>query len=1539
MTATFNRNIRTTKFQPRLQRSLVATACVLALSGLAGPAALAQSTDYFLDLTPLPAVPWFSMSNYADMVGGSGQINSGTGVATLLIVGTGSQLNGSGGSATPVVVTGNLLAAKAAGNTNKSEVPLSVIRNTGMAGGIGTMASQLQWGAATASGVYTATVTAGKIFLRENGMAPAELTLTNNAIAATVTLNKSNSLVGPVESDPLLGPVTTVPQGLLPVGGYTSSQKGSISAGFNDDPAGPVNRTGGLGSNSTGSVNITTQQTAVNASALAGSAAQVTGSTIALDVEAPAAGLTKKMSVTGNSVAAAFGANEATNVFNALAGSSTFKGSVVVTNAQGNIESLVGVPTDTAVVDGSSITANVRYARPASGNLSWLSAPLVVSNNSLSASSAGNTAGERTASGGVLAGNAILFGQGNDVTGANSGGSSSLSVKADELSAQVNADLALLNSQGNLGTALVSRVTRGNVTVNADQITPGGSVTVNQNNVAAGTLGNLAGNLISAESTNFSATAAAANLQINAGTMIKARNTDAAVTVNVGNFHALSGAVAASDNTLSARAEGNVAATTVALKATHLNSNPTGANAVTANTQAAGPNNLGTVSSTAGISATNLQNNYDLTTGVTAELSGTVAINVRTTGSPAAVLPISSAQVTLERNILSGLATGNEASTGVTLSGTNGNVQVGVGNTQVNDGAVTSSVSGSSVTALAGGVTGSKVTVNDNKVSSAATANKGTNTLSAAFTGLDVNNSTFAIGAGTTVTGATDAKTGAAFGIGSSQYNMSAVSATNTSATPFVAISAGATGANINGSANHLNVNGNHATASTTGNRVDNSLSLDVTNLNTAGDTAAPVAGLANLQVNAMGANQAAASVSNTGGMAIGISFLGDVNASNLTVDGNHLTATSLGNKATNGVGLAGVANYTPTSSAFTTGQTVVGSGTNAVTSDFALANTQFDTAAGRSATASGIIGIAAVSSTPPVVTDANLSVQRSRVTAEARNNDASNTMAFGATNNGAAVNGLATLGTSASVSNLQTSSTPVSANVDTDVGMASNTASVLGSHLSVTDNQALGLAVGSSASNSLSAVATNLSGNAGIAAAAGGTSYNLANNLTVNADYGVANRQSQVTDVSPANVGSTVASFMGINAPAANVGATNLRNSALVVTDNKALGYAQGTSANNAVALSGTNVNGVTGAVASLQTTNGNMTADTSGSVAVIVDTTTDTPVVLSNNRMLASAGQNEATNGLGVVATNITGGGKGNNISAHNPGTGVASVGADYSVLNVQAGTGNVRATTTGNMWISASTITGGSATVNDNSLTAKANYNTANNALVLSAGATMDATGGINNVQTTTAENANATVTGGIGLGGLPVSTTAGALTNTVATVAGNSLAAEAGGNAAINALAATAGATIGNGGVTGSSMSNSPTPRANATFAVLNYQGNNASMNASVSGAHVGMNPTAMSGATATVQGNQMLASGYGNTASNTVVLSALALGANQATAAISNVQYNTAFINATISSASTGVFGGTANGGVVVVSGNTTTAQAMGNVAVNRITTR
>ena len=1538
MTATFNRNIRTTKFQPRLQRSLVATACVLALSGLAGPAALAQSTDYFLDLTSLPAVPWFSMSNYADMVGGTGQINSGTGVATLLIVGTGSQLNGSGGSATPVVVTGNLLAAKAAGNTNKSEVPLSVIRNTGMAGGIGTMASQLQGGAATAFGVYTATVTAGKIFLRENGMAPAELTLTNNAIAATVTLNKSNSLVGPVESDPLLGPVTTVPQGLLPVGGYTSSQKGSISAGFNDDPAGPVNRTGGLGSNSTGSVNITTQQTAVNASALAGSAAQVTGSTIALDVEAPAAGLTKKMSVTGNSVAAAFGANEATNVFNALAGSSTFKGSVVVTNAQGNIENLGVVPTDTAVVDGSSITANVRYARPASGNLSWLSAPLVVSNNSLSASSAGNTAGERTASGGVLAGNAILFGQGNDVTGANSGGSSSLSVKADELSAQVNADLALLNSQGNLGTALVSRVTRGNVTVNADHVTSTGSVTVNQNNVAAGTLGNLAGNLISAESTNFSATAAAANLQINAGTMIEARNTDAAVTVNVGNFHALSGAVAASDNTLSARAEGNVAATTVALKATHLNSNPTAPNAVTANTQATGPN-LGTVSSTAGISATNLQNNYDLTTGVTAELSGTVAINVRTTGSPAAVLPISSAQVTLERNILSGLATGNEASTGVTLSGTNGNVQVGVGNTQVNDGAVTSSVSGSSVTALAGGVTGSKVTVNDNKVSSAATANKGTNTLRAAFTSLDINNSTFASGADTAFTGATVAKTDAAFGIGSSQYNMSAVSATNTSATPFVAISAGANGANINGSANHLNVNGNHATASTTGNRVDNSLSLDVTNLKTIGDAAAPVAGLANLQVNAMGTNQAVASVSNTGGMAIGISFLGDVNASNLTVDGNHLTATSLGNKATNGLGLAGVANYTPTSSAFTTGQTVVGSGTNAVTSDFALANTQFDTAAGRSATASGIIGIAAVSSTPPVVTDANLSVQRSRVTAEARNNDASNTMAFGATNNGAAVNGLATLGTSASVSNLQTSSTPVSANVDTDVGMASNTTSVLGSHLSVTDNQALGLAVGSSASNSLSAVATNLSGNAGIAAAAGGTSYNLANNLTVNADYGVANRQSQVTDVSPANVGSTVASFMGINAPAANVGATNLRNSALVVTDNKALGYAQGTSANNAVALSGTNVNGVTGAVASLQTTNGNMTADTSGSVAVIVDTTTDTPVVLSNNRMLASAGQNEATNGLGVVATNITGGGKGNNISAHNPGTGVASVGADYSVLNVQAGTGNVRATTNGNMWISASTITGGSATVNDNSLTAKANYNTANNALVLSAGATMDATGGINNVQTTTAENANATVTGGIGLGGLPVSTTAGALTNTVATVAGNSLAAEAGGNAAINALAATAGATIGNGGVTGSSMSNIPTPSANATFAVLNYQGNNAGMSALVSGAHVGMNPTSMSGATATVQGNQMLASGYGNTASNTVVLSALALGANQATAAISNVQYNTASINATISSASTGVFGGTANGGVVVVSGNTTTAQAMGNVAVNRITTR
>jgi hypothetical protein len=125
-------------------------------------------------------------------------------------------------------------------------------------------------------------------------------------------------------------------------------------------------------------------------------------------------------------------------------------------------------------------------------------------------------------------------------------------------------------------------------------------------------------------------------------------------------------------------------------------------------------------------------------------------------------------------------------------------------------------------------------------------------------------------------------------------------------------------------------------------------------------------------------------------------------------------------------------------------------------------------------------------------------------------------------------------------------------------------------------------------------------------------------------------------------------------------------------------------------------------------------------------------------------------------------------------------------------------------------------------------------------------------------------------------------------------------------------------------------------------VLNYQSNAATMNATINGMTIGVSTGVaplglLLNTTASVQGNQLMAYGYGNTASNSLGMSALPGSLNQATAGISNVQINTASITSAITGSSVGVMsGGSTSGGAVIVSGNSSTAQSIGNNAVNRI---
>jgi len=320
---------------------------------------------------------------------------------------------------------------------------------------------------------------------------------------------------------------------------------------------------------------------------------------------------------------------------------------------------------------------------------------------------------------------------------------------------------------------------------------------------------------------------------------------------------------------------------------------------------------------------------------------------------------------------------------------------------------------------------------------------------------------------------------------------------------------------------------------------------------------------------------------------------------------------------------------------------------------------------------------------------------------------------------------------------------------------------------------------------------------------------------------------------------------------------------------------------------------------------------------------------LTVSNNAVSAVAEQNTATNNLVVSGTNITGAGL-TGLASYVPATTVATTGSDFAVLNVQLGSGTLSASSTpGVIGTRIDGLDGGSATISDNVVLAMATVNTANNSLVLSAVNALNATGSVNNVQTSAGPAASATVSGatvGVALptGGLTPVTIDG----TPVTISGNSLTASSGGNTASNSLLAATVPTIG-----GSAL---------PTFQVLNSQTNAASMTSLVDAVSVGL-PISLAGssisnANLSISGNQVLALGYGNNARSTLTTSSLI---GSASSWLTSTQLNTGNISTTVSNATLGVTGAliSSTGGVTgSVSGNTITAQSVGNSAVNILTT-
>lgn len=1513
-----NLNSRQTRRALRARRSLMASAAVLAL-GVAAPV-LADTVhigSYNMGVTEGTAGQTLSLRDYVMSIT-TPQLNSAlvssaaTGVRYQADIyggyNMGYYLEGPGIAGTPVVQSNNSIAALSTGNQNSSAIALGLLANQ-MEGadGVATLTGQLRSGAATQSLVESASV---ETVL--GNMPLAAHALHANSIAASTTLNQSGSSVS----------------GEVPLG-YASQRPGFAAAQLQlGNGAGTT-----VDSQSTASVGVSTNQVALNAGQRAGSNATVSGASVVLDISSQGMqpvgeAATPGLSVTSNSIGAQYRGNQSENHFLAQSGSAAFQGSVAVSNVQANIEGLTGNPpvtdgegpvfiplvegpvsTTTARVANSAIVADVRTTffegegegYPTGG----LASALALTGNTLSANSTGNIASGRDANGNAVAGNSIVFAGASDIRGAQSVGNAMAGMSEGGTTASVAADLSLMNAQGNQGTVLSSEMTGGLVGAFVDNTLQTGAVSLAGNGLSATASGNVAGNRISATGTSISANAAASNAQTNSATSILAANNASEVSANIGmGYLNASGTVSVASNAISSSASGNLADTHVALAATHLatGGRPSGASSDTWG--------FPLVSATGDAVAVNMQGNYGGT--ISAETTGA---NIAARFGDALfgegeVTSVSAANVSVNGNAIRSQALGNDAATSVTLAGATGNSTAALGNSQFNDTAIQAAVSDSSVSVLVGSVNGSNLAVNGNTLAATARANSADNRITAQFETLQAPVATYI--PAFSINGNTGVSVAAAQTIVSAQHNSGAVAATNLSEGPMAAVNVGYGnyGASIQGSS--VTVQGNTVAASATANQAANAIGLTVGTFSTGEGFSAPVAAISNLQTN-WAEGQVSATAGGTGsGLLIGAQFNGGLSSSRLSVADNTVSAQSQGNAAVNRLSASGV-NFSANASGY---------GYEGMPdSDFSVVSQQVDSGDTRSATTRNAnIGIDSGSGYLSYgLVDADLSVTGNRNLAEARNNNAVNSVGL---------TGFSTLATSALVGNMQDSGTAVQATAAGSTTIRAGNGWMPDTNLAVTGNTAQAMAVANSADNTLSAQATQLQGKSSPWVITG-----MPESGDLGApDFAVFNMQSQGGAVSASTAATSRIAVDSEWMP----GPGGLMGSTATLTGNTVAAIAQANSASNGLSLEAVNASGLTAAVMSGQDAGGpvNATAGTPGSegaFAVTANYTDYTPVVVAGNRMRASAGMNEAFNQMVVTGTTVAGRGLGNNPSAFGMFESEGPA-ADFSVANQQSGLGNATAVALpGQIGVSLGGAWGGSLAVTGNDVTARASVNSASNALTLASQSTLSASGAVSNMQTAEGGSGQAWI-GNVAPATMGVS--AFDLGNTVVTVTGNSLNAIAGANQASNALnASSANGMAGVGNV--------------ASFAVLNQQSNAASMSAVVQNTAIGVTMSGfnmpapgyyygggINGGSASVQGNSVLASGYGNTASNALGLTAPAAAASTASASIVNRQTNTASINATVSNVTIGVGGGMATGSAIAITGNSVTAQAIGNSATN-----
>ncbi|WP_426701647.1 beta strand repeat-containing protein [Rhodanobacter sp. Col0626] len=1529
-----------------------AIAAVLALGAAGGATAETLTGQSTYTLTPSHAPNLWtqsaSLQGYLDGITNSQYL---TGDVTADVTGANILVDASMSGA-PVTTNNNALLAAtedsttglAGANGAANTVDLSSLGRDGLNEGLGILNGQLFDEASVQS-----SINGGSIATDLTNYAAGSITQSNNSIKATTSINSASNQAS---------------------GGLTDSFDGTAAGSieYKFSATTPTTLT------STGGVSVGNVQTTVDAGAGAQSYAHIADSDISVnDAMAPSippplpglATLTVGVTANGNAIAASYSGNQSDNRFDATAGTS-FSGSVSAINGQTNINTVGFDAGDAASVEDSGISAFLGGA---------LAGALSVSKNNLDASAQGNTATT-----------AIVFAKGIDVHG--NSPSAHLTEQANTRGI-LSGDLVLLNTQRNQATELDSHVGGSSILGTSLHLGDGSAMTMTGNGIDASAGGNQAINQVSADSADFSANSAVGNQQVNQGTSISSAVDGAMIaTAVLGDISdvANGGSVSVSSDHIGADANGNQANTTIDLQGSNYDTWDTVDN-MSANSATSGLVTTGT----AGVAVGNEQSN----TGG-ASISAEVGIGTDAFSTHGGWIGayynggLDGASVTVNDDTVSASAGGNAATTGVMLGGTNGHVNAQMSNGQFNDSVIDAKVEGAQVGVYLGGgsSTTASLTVDGDQLNADASANQASNSVTTDFAneGLGLPSQNNWSTASNVIDTAAETNTNKAeLAIASNQKNAGSVTAQATDS--FIGVNVGEhpwSGDDLvrgNVTDGAINVSGNSASTSAIANNVGNNLNVGAGNLTPDSGHSDQVASLGNLQENAA---SVIASASVTGDDVrdleqIGAFVHGNAEDMDATVNNNGVSAFAGGNIAGNTMTFAGTS-YTPAASTAPVGGVGLMTATDmSVSAGFALQNVQVDTggdATSRTASVdNGNIGLSLTDGALDdrhSIGDSTLTVNNNTVSAEARDNYATNGLYLGAEyqqQNGSTVlvpAPLSSLNTTAALQNVQQSSGDTTSSANSLLGVIAGHYDVTGSTASISSNTVSSLASANTASNQLNVAAGTLSGDSRYVD--GSYTYGAASIQPnsgilpqfVLADYGVANTQTMGGTVSASLLDSDN-NGTGIGLA---LGQGNLDGGSVTVSNNVQQALAQANAATDTLSLQGTQIDASASVfnqqdAAGTVSATGGFAADALGfgvQVNGSVGTTTALPITVSGNTMLAQAGFNDATNQIHVTGASTIGGSDAD-FRAVSRDDGTVYAQADESLLNAQTASGAAIATLKPGMSgieVMASdtqstignTDAASNLTVTGNQFAAQTSLNNASNSVRVDGAASIAATAAVANQQSAAGSAVSQISNADVGIYNRGLDGAGGVITNAAMTVADNLLSTSASGNSASNAIniqpmALNAAASI----ATQASIDSNGS-QAVADYAVLNMQNNAAAVSAEIAGSSIGVNADAgtiaargsasqMLNSVGTVTGNQAMASAAGNSASNSIVLASVS-NIGMPSASLVSSQVNTASISATVSNVTIGVIAGIGSNSPVTVNNNTISATAAGNSAINHI---